>query len=624
VFRRQQISAGAGPIAVLGFIMFAFMFVVALPAAAQVEFDGVKMGLSGDIETGYDGSLSSPGSSSHGLGLGGTGNLNGSFYNPNFLSFTAQPYYNRAQANADGASVFDSGGYNGNVNFFSGSHFPGNVNFSQVWDATGIFGIPGETGLTTKDSSKAFGVGWSELVPGLPSLTLSYTRGTADSSLPGSDAQSSVSTNSVSINSSYRLAGWSLNGGFAHLTSDTNSNGLLGSDEGQITNTSTNSYTVGTGHSLPLSGGFGLSYSRTDYDSSLIGDVSGTNKGTTDNINGNLGLKVWRLPVTANATYSDNVYGSFEQQLLSSGGTLLFTDLLPETRSLLVNVGTGYAVTPHIFVTGFLNRQELWLGDAAYGVTQLGANVNFNMGKFIKGLTVMVGANDNANKQGNLGMGMVANVNYNRNIGHWELGAYYNYSQNVQTLLAIYQTSSMTYNGTIRRRFADGLSWTLSGGGGRTAFEQVAGNGSSSWGVSSGVSWFRTSLSGNYSVSSGTSVLTPTGLVPVPVPVITNNLIVFDGKSRGATFSTIPLRRLTISMAYSKANSNTLALGGTTPGTTSMNETELYTGIMTYRLRKLNFNANVVQFRQGLSGAGIPPSVVTSYYFGISRWFKAF
>ncbi len=55
--------------------------------------------------------------------------------------------------------------------------------------------------------------------------------------------------------------------------------------------------------------------------------TTGTNNGTTDNINANLGLKVWRLPVTANATYTDNVYGSFEEQVLSSGGTLLLNDL---------------------------------------------------------------------------------------------------------------------------------------------------------------------------------------------------------------------------------------------------------------------------------------------------------
>ncbi len=86
-----------------------------------------------------------------------------------------------------------------------------------------MFGIPGATGLTTKDSSKSFGVGWSELVPGLPSLNVSFTRGTADSSLPGQRrAASDVTNNSFGINSSYRLEGWSLGGGFTHLTSDTN------------------------------------------------------------------------------------------------------------------------------------------------------------------------------------------------------------------------------------------------------------------------------------------------------------------------------------------------------------------------------------------------------------------
>ena len=46
--------------------------------------------------------------------------------------------------------------------------------------------------------------------------------------------------------------------------------------------------------------------------------------------------------------------------------------------------------------------------------------------------------------------------------------------------------------------------------------------------------------------------------------------------------------------------------------------------MMTYRFRKLYFNAWVIQFRQSISSSGTAGSVVTSYYFGISRWFKAF
>ncbi len=599
------------------------LFLLSLPAAAQVEFDGVSMGLAGDLETGYNGSTSSSGGNSHGLGIGGTGNFQGSFYNPNFLSFSAQPYYNRSQANSDSGSIFNTGGYNGNVNLFTGSHFPGSISFNQVWDSTGVFGIPGQTGLTTKDSSRAFGIGWSELIPDMPSLTVSYTRGSAESSLLGSDAQSGISTNSFNIHSGYLFRGWNLGGGFAHLTSKTNSVGLLGDGDTEVTDTSTNTYSFSLGHKLPLDGGFGLGVSRSSYNSDLSGATTGTNTGTTDNAYGNMGVKVWRLPVTATASYTDNVYGAFEEQVLSQGGTLLFTDLSPTSRSLLVNVSTGYAILPHTYVNGYVNRQELWLGGSAYGLTQVGANIAANLGKFFKGLTVTVGMNDNANKQGNVGAGLVANANYLRNIGHWRFSANYNYNQSVQTLLAIYQISSMSYGAGVQRRFADGLSLNISGGGGRTAFEQVPGNGSHSWNVNSGISWHRTNLAGNYSQSAGTSVLTPTGLIGEQDPIISNGLVVFTGKSRGLNFGTSPVRNLTLAITFSKANSNTLTLGSA-DGVSSYNQTELYTGTLTYRLRKLNFNANVVQFRQGISAAGTAPSNVTTYFFGISRWFKAF
>lgn len=599
------------------------VLLVALPAAAQVEFDGLKMGLSGDLETGYDGSISSPeGGSSHGLGIGGSGSLQGSYYNPNFLSFGIQPYYTRAQANAESASVFDSGGYNGNVSLFSGSHFPGGISFGQVWDATGVFGIPGETGLTTKDNSRNFGIGWSELVPGLPTVSVSYARSSASSSLPGSDASNEITNNSFGVNSTYRLAGWNLGAGFSHLTSDSNSAGLLGGSDSETTNTSTNGFSVNAGHSLPLSGGFGVGFSRTNYDSSYSGETSGSSNGTTDNAFGNLSLKLWKLPISATANYSDNLYGSFEQQILASGGTLEFNNLTPESRSLLINVGTGYRVAPHVFVNGYVNRQELWLGGSAFGLTQFGANVNANFGKFLKGLTVTVGMTDSASQAGNLGAGLLVNANYTRYFGHWELAANYNYDQNVQTLLAIYQTSSMGYGASIHRKFQDGLSLSLSAGGGHSGFVQVSGDGSHAESFSGSVSWFRSTLGGTYSRSTGTSILTPTGLVPVQLPIITNNEVIFNGKSRSFSFGTTPLRNVTLSMSYGKSNSDTMGVGS--GGLASNNETELYTGVLTYRFRKLNFNSSVIQFRQSISAAGIPPSNVTTYYFGISRWFKGF
>ncbi len=606
-------------------LVYAFSMVIwALPAAAQVEVEGVTMKAGGDLETGYGGDLSNQlgAGSSHGLGVGGTGNISGSYYNPNFLSFNLQPYYTRAQANADSASVFDTGGYNGNISLFSGSHFPGSVSFSQIWDSTGMYGIPGATGLTTKDSSRAFAIGWSEIVPDLPSLTIGFTRGSASSSLLGSDAQNDVATDSLGIHSSYLVKGFNLGAGFVHQVSDADSSGLLGSDEAEKTNTSTNSFSANVGHRLPLSGGFGLGFTRTDYNSSLSGETTGTNNGTTDNAYGNLSLALWRLPITATATYTDNVYGSLEEQILASGGTLLQTSLTPESRSLLVNVTTGYRILPHVFLNGYVNRQELWLGGVNYGLTQLGANVNADFGKRFRGLTATVGMNDSASKQGNLGAGLVANVNYSRDIGRWELGASFGYDQNVVTLLAIYQTSNIYYNGRVQRRLPGGFSWTAGGGGGRTAFVQVAGNESHSESANSSISWHRCSLGGNFSQSDGTSVLTPNGLVVVTVPLPSNGLVVFNGKSKGVSLGASPTRGLSFSAAWSKANSSTLGQG--VGALTSINESQLITGLLTYRYRKLNFNASVVQFRQSISASGTPPSSITTYYFGVSRWFKLF
>jgi len=610
-------------------LIYAFsvlVFFLALPAAAQVEFDGVTMGMSGNISAGYNGDLSSSGpgtgGTDHGLVLGGTGFLQGSFYNPNFLSFSAQPYYNRSQANSDSGSIFDSSGYTGNVSIFSGSHFPGSISFSQAFDSTGLFGIPGAAGLTTNDSSRSFGVGWSALVPDLPTLSVGYSRGHGTSSLLGSDAQNDSATDTFTVRSGYQLAGVRLGASFIHQNLDTNTTGLLEGGEAQTSNTSSSSYQFTASRGF-TGGGFGLGVSRSSYSDNYGGEASGSTSGTTDSIYGNLGIKVWKVPLSASVAYTDNLYGSFEEQLLSSGGTQIQTNLSPESRSLLMNLSSSDRILPHIFVTAFVSRQEEYIAGTSFGLTQFGANVTGNFGERFKGLTATVGMIDSANQEGNEGASLVANVNYRHNIGLWEVEGNFGYNQSVQTLLATYQTSSMYYGGSLRRRFARRVGWTIGGGGGHSGFVQVAGNGSHSESVTTSLSGFGYSVAANYSKSDGTSVLTPGGLVPVPVPIVSNNNeVVFNGTGKGLTFTAVPVRRLSFSASYNQAISNTLSLNSN--GLSSNNKTELLDGYLTYQFRKVFFNAGVFQFRQEISVSGTLPSVVTSYYFGISRWFKAF
>lgn len=611
-----------------------------LPALAQVDIDGLHLNANGALQTGYAGDFGSTGPSDHGLSLGGDGNFSGYYYNPSFASFSLLPYYGRSQSNSTSSSIQDSSGYNGNVNLFGGSYFPTSVSFGQLWNSTGNFGIPDSAGLTTDTSSRLFGVGTDIKLPGFPTVGLAYSQSSGTSSLYGSEGQSEASTRAFSVRSGYKVAGFNLSGSFSHLISEENSN-ILVSEGGtpDTEDTTLNIFTVSATHTLPLHGAFGAIFSRSDYDysGSLLGE---NDTGVTDNATIFANVLVGRFPISSTVAYTDNLFGSVLQQSVNNGTPVYQTTLSPESRSLVATVSSSYVLLNRIFITGFVSRQDQYVFGQNFGVTLVGVNAAYHFGRRLKGLTVTLGMNDAANRAGNEGAGLVANVNYNNKFGAWDIWGNYNYNQSAQTLLAMYTISSMSYSGSARRRLVKGINWTVGGGGGRSGFVQQAGSGSRAESFSSSFSWHGYSLGGNYSISNGTSVLTPQGLVAEPVPIVSaNELVVYNAKSYGVGATAAPVRNMSISVNYSDGTGATLGQSTTQGLGLNNSRTQLINGLFTYQFRKLNFIAGATRFRQNLTapgaipapGIGIPGSIssfntgmVTSYYFGISRWFKAF
>src|SRR5208283_1097339 len=135
------------PIVVLAGILF-----LALPSAGQVTIgENLNLSANGTISAGYTGSYGNQIDSSHGLSVGGTADLNGFYYSPNFLSFTVNPYYNQSRSNSNSASITDATGVNLSSAIFSGSHFPGSVTYSDSYNSTGNYGIPGISSFNTND-----------------------------------------------------------------------------------------------------------------------------------------------------------------------------------------------------------------------------------------------------------------------------------------------------------------------------------------------------------------------------------------------------------------------------------------------------------------------------------------
>jgi hypothetical protein len=92
---------------------------------AQVQLgDDLRMNLSGQLLAGYSASYGDQLPSNHAMNFGGDAVFNGSYYNPNFLNFSVNPYFNQSQANSSVQSLTDSSGITATVNLFSGSRFP--------------------------------------------------------------------------------------------------------------------------------------------------------------------------------------------------------------------------------------------------------------------------------------------------------------------------------------------------------------------------------------------------------------------------------------------------------------------------------------------------------------------
>src|SRR5271165_393446 len=167
-------------------------------AQAQLPIgENTKLSAGGLFSFGYSGDYGDEIPSNHGLNWGLDGKLAGSYYNPNFLSFTATPYVNQSRADSTYQSLTGSSGVAATANFFTGSNFPGTVSYRYDANSTGTFGLTGQPDFTTHGKGEGFGIGWSALLPGLPTFSVSYSQGSGSGTVYGTDQETSSSNKTL-------------------------------------------------------------------------------------------------------------------------------------------------------------------------------------------------------------------------------------------------------------------------------------------------------------------------------------------------------------------------------------------------------------------------------------------
>lgn len=601
------------------------VFLLAIPlATAQLKIgDNTLMKAGGQFISGYSGTYGDGDGiqSGHALNLGFNGNINGSYYNPNFLSFNVVPYYNQSRADSDFQSLTGASGVTASADLFRGSHFPGSVSFNDNYNSSGTVGLADQANFTTHAHGDGFGIGWSALLPGLPTLTVGYQQGSGSGTVFGTDQQSGSATKLFNVRSSYTIDDFHLNGFYDHNSLHALYPAYLSGEQQSVSDTSGHDFGFGANRTLPVHGSFFVNYNRSSADTDFQGQQDTTTNYTTSTETAGVTFHpTQKLSVFSSESYTGNLSGYLNQTLISSGAVQTPIDLGTGSNSKQVGGGASYQFTNFLSTQG----QATYYDQSYFGKNYTGmfisGTVNY-MRRVLDMFNFSAGVVDESNGQGDNSIGFVGTVNYSHRIKGWQTSGSFSYTENQQSLLITYSTSYYNYTARVRRRITEGLSWNATFNGSHTGLTQQADSGNHNEGYSTSLSMRKFTVTANYSQSTGQAILTSSGLVLLPPTpgVVASDLILYNGESYGGGISATPVRHLTISGSFSRAISDTI-----NEAANSRNNTEIFNAQLQYHLRRIGLLAGFTQFTQGISASGTPPATANAFFVGVTRWFDFF
>lgn len=606
------------PLRVAWFVQVGFLL-LAWPVAAQVHLGEISTSANGTVSTGYNATYGNMTDSTHGWMLGGVANFTGAYYNPNFLSYNASVYMNQSRANSNFQSISNASGVNLSTNIFAGSKFPGSISYSKAYNSEGNYAVPGLADFVTHGNSDTFGINWSENLPDAPSFSAGFQLGRSRYSVYGTNDEGENSFHSLNLHSAYKLAGFQMGAFYIKGGGHSLIPQVVAGAFTAETHSDSSNYGFNTMHLLPWQGSFSFTYNRSEWNSDYLGYSS---NGTINTLNALVAVHpTSKLSFSTNANYSDNLMGQLIESVVTAGSAVPALNSNNSSDSLDIMSVASYIPAPNLQTSAFFERRtQSFLGEN-YGVKSYGGSASYAHGlldgSFNTSVTLTANSSDDTSGDS---LGFSANENYSNEIQGWRLNESFGYSQNAQTMLVTYMNSFYNYAANANRRWGQ-FNVGAGFGGARSALTQQAGTTSSSETYNASIGygvWITTT--GSYSRSSGQALATGAGLVPVPVPspTLPSNLVaLFGGDSYSFGASSMPVKHLILAAAYSKSTSNT-----SSDIITSANKNNQLNVLVQYQYRKLNFTSGSARLEQSFSGTGLPPEVISSFYFGVSRWFN--
>jgi hypothetical protein len=607
---------GKGPKSAFRLVTAALILWVGSAQAQLQVTDNLSMTLNGNLGFGYTGSNGSYRNSVIGKGIGVNANLDGAYFHPDFLNFNVHPYFNRASANADSQAITMASGVGSSVNLFGGSYFPGSVSYGLDFSDNSQFNVGGIPSVVGNSKSRHFGITWSELLPHMPHVYVSYGMDHSNADISGAfDTSASESSSKLlNINADYRLGGWDLRGNLTHNSNNLTTPEFLTGESITLGGSGT-TYGIQAQHKIPL-GGMGLGYSHSTYSTDRGGGGSG------NNFSEGAGITLFRrLSLNETFNYTTNTTATISQTILNGSPEILLPDR--DSKGLFFYSTANLPLKWGISLNGHYSYRQIEFNGQQQSDNQYGGSVSFNQRvKFLGFLTFSAGFVDTANKEGNTGAGLVGTVAMSRKFGHWETQADFSYTQSMQTLYQVQTTSAFGYGGSVHRKLNPQTFWTIAARATHSALTVYDGNSNKSETFSSSLSWKRYTVSGNYAQSEGIAVLTTNGqLVPTPIgSQIADLTYVYNAKVINGNAGARLFRRLTIGGGYTNFKSNNKS----SMGLPVLSDGDRYFVRGRYLLRRFEVEGGYTRVNQDVSTIPGGPRNYNTYYISLSRWFNLF
>ena len=590
------------------------------PSALKIG-ENTKLNAGGMFTFGYAGDYGDAIPSSHGLTWGLDGRMSGYYYSPNFLSFSATPYYNQSRSDSESQSLTGASGMDGTANFFTGSNFPGSVSYHYDRNSTGTLGLAGQPNFTTIGKGQGFSINWSALLPNWPTLSVGYAQGDGSGNIYGTSEETSSKNKLWNVHSNYQLMGFRMNAFYTRNNWNSVYPEFLTGASEEIQESSGQSVGFGVQHSLPIRGSFFANYNRSSSDGNFSSTGFSANSSSyTDDIEsaGANFHPTSKLGFNVSENYTSNLNGYLEQSLTGNGAPVVGVSLGTGAHSMTLGGGANYQFTNFLSSSAQATYYDQYYFGKDYKGTFVSGTLSYGKrlwDMFTFSSTVL----EMSNGQGTNSVGFIGNVNFFRRLSEgWSTSGQFSYAQNVQTLLVTYTTSYYNYGANVHKKFAGNrYNWSAGFNGSHSGLTSYSGTENHSESVSTSFAsrWF--TMQANYAKGVGQSLLGGGTLQGVaPTPGLTD-FVTFSGDSYGGGFSVQPLRRMVLAGSYTRSLSDTLGQ------TVSHNDTEVYNAQLQYHLRRIGLQAGYTRFSQGISALGTPQST-TSYFVGFSRWFDFF